>query len=177
MMIVSSSSSTYEIPIRCLLLSVACDLPAARKVCGFLSCAAKRGCSRCLKEFSGKPGMMDYSGFDRSLWPKRTKEQHRYSTQLLQQANTQQKREELESLFGCRYSSLLRLPYFDPIQLLSIDPMHNLFLGTAKKMLEIWKDHGLLNRHHFDRIQSYVNSVNIPSDIGRIPHKISSGFF
>ena len=50
-----------------LLLSVACDLAAARKVCGFLSCAAEHGCSRCLKEFPGKLGMMDYSGFDRSL--------------------------------------------------------------------------------------------------------------
>ena len=39
--------------------------------------------------------------------------------------------------------------------------MHNLFLGTVKKMLEIWQHHGLLNRHHFDRIQSCVNSVNI----------------
>ena len=75
-MTVSSSISTSEFPIRCLLLSLACDLPAARKVYGFLSHVAKRGCSKCFKEFPGKPGQMDYSGFERSLWPKRTIQEH-----------------------------------------------------------------------------------------------------
>ena len=51
-------------------------------------------------------------------------------------------------------------------------PMHNLFLGTAKKMLEIWQDNGLLNKHHFEKIQNFVDSMNVLSDIGRIPHKI-----
>ena len=62
------------------------------------------------------------------------------------QADTQQKKDQLENLFECRYSSLLKLSYFDPIQMLAIDPMHNLFLGTAKKMLEIWQDQGFLRR-------------------------------
>lgn len=39
--------------VRCALLCVACDLPAGRKVCGFLGHTAKYGCSRCYKEFSG----------------------------------------------------------------------------------------------------------------------------
>ena len=75
-MTVSSSISTSEFPIRCLLLSVACDLPAARKICGFLSHASKRGCWKCFKEFPGKPGQMDNSGFERSLWSKRTIQEH-----------------------------------------------------------------------------------------------------
>jgi len=33
------------------LLLVACDVPAARKLCGFLGHGAKRGCSKCKKEF------------------------------------------------------------------------------------------------------------------------------
>ena len=33
---------------------------------------------------------------------------------------------------GVRWSELLRLPYFDPIQFLTVDPMHCLFLGIAK---------------------------------------------
>ena len=52
-----SSSSTQK-TVRCLLLGVSCDLPAGRKVCGFL---AKFGCSKCLKEFPGSVGSMDYS--------------------------------------------------------------------------------------------------------------------
>ena len=33
--------------IRCVLLCVACDLPAGRKVCGFLGHNVHLGCSRC----------------------------------------------------------------------------------------------------------------------------------
>ena len=33
--------------IRCALICVACDLPAGRKICGFLSYSARLGCSRC----------------------------------------------------------------------------------------------------------------------------------
>ena len=37
--------------IRCALLCVACDLPAGRKACGFLSYTANLGCSRCYSNF------------------------------------------------------------------------------------------------------------------------------
>ncbi len=53
--------------IRCALICVACDLPAGRKICGFLSHAARLGCSKCYKEFPGSVGSMDYSGFDKQL--------------------------------------------------------------------------------------------------------------
>ena len=44
-----------------------------------------------------------------------------------------------ESELGCRYSSLLQLPYFDPVGMLIIDPMHNMYMGTAKYILNyIW---------------------------------------
>ena len=50
------------------LLCVACDLPAGRKVCGFLAHSARLGCSRWFKRFEGKVGSMDYSRFDRENW-------------------------------------------------------------------------------------------------------------
>ena len=54
--------------IRCALMCVACDIPAGRKICGFLGHNARLGCSRCLKEFLGGVGAKDYSGFDRQCW-------------------------------------------------------------------------------------------------------------
>ena len=42
--------------VRCALLCVACDIPASRKVCGFLGHSAFRGYSKCLKEFPGSVG-------------------------------------------------------------------------------------------------------------------------
>lgn len=53
-----------------------CDIPAGRKICGFLGHGARLGCMRCYKEFLGKPGTMDYSGFDRENWPPQTREEH-----------------------------------------------------------------------------------------------------
>ena len=60
--------------------------------------------------------------------------------------------------------------------MLCIDPMHNLFLGTGKHMLSIWIEQKHLKQEHFSSIQEFINSMSVPSDIGRIPSKIASGF-
>ena len=65
---VITDGGTTSSLVRAALLAVACDLPAARKVCGFLSYSATLGCSHCLKRFEGSIGNKDYSGFDRSTW-------------------------------------------------------------------------------------------------------------
>ena len=62
--------------VRCALLCVACDIPAVRKVCGFLGYSATLGCSRYLKKFPGSVGNKDHSGFNRTLWPPRTNSLH-----------------------------------------------------------------------------------------------------
>ena len=172
----SGKNIVEQINIRCLLLAVACDLPAVRKTCGFLSHAAKLGCSKCLKEFPGKPGEMNYFGFNRSTWLLRSNAQHRRDVNKIRHASTQKIRNSMESDFGCRYSELLRLSYFDPVKMHVIDLMHGLFLGTAKKMLEIWQSLEILKKSHFQSIQEIVDAMKVPSDVGRIPRKISSGF-
>ena len=70
-------SFNCKMKIRCALVCVACDLPAGRKTCGFLSYNARFGCSRCWKQFSGCVGSMDFSGFDRENWRERTGAEHR----------------------------------------------------------------------------------------------------
>ena len=57
-----------------------------------------------------------------------------------------------------------------------VDPMHNLLLGTAKKMLTIWKNSGLLSNTMFDQIQHEVDSINLPAGIGWVPGKIAAFF-
>ena len=79
---------------------------------------------------------------------------------------------------GCRYSSLLQLPYFDPPTMLVIDPMHCLFLGMAKHFFKkILIQNGILSEAHLNTIQKRINAMSVPSDIGRIPHKIESAFY
>ncbi len=43
---------------------VACDIPAGRKVCGFLGHNAKLGCTCCYKKCCGRVGSTNFSGFD-----------------------------------------------------------------------------------------------------------------
>ena len=63
--------------------------------------------------------------------------------------------------------------------MLVVDPMHNLFMfmGTAKHFLSsIWPDNGIVSGSQFTIVQKRVDRFQVPSDIGRIPYKIASGF-
>jgi hypothetical protein len=153
-------------------------MPASRKLVGFFSHIAKLGCSRCLKQFPGSifTGDKDYSGFDRSKWPPRTNEEHRSNIKKIE-CSQKSKKSQLESTYGCRYSELLRLPYFDPVRMTIIDPMHNLYLGTAKHILkDVWFERMLIKKRDIDVIQKRVDAVYVPYTVGRIPSKIASSF-
>ena len=73
-------------------------------------------------------------------------------------------------------TELLRLPYYDCIRFTIVHPMHNLFLGSSKRMMEIWIDLSLLTRADLEHIQSKVDATNVPSNFGRIPYKIAKSF-
>ena len=45
---------------------------------------------------------------------------------------------------GEKYSVLFQLPYYDAVRFVSIDPMHNLFLGLAKSTWKVWKENNLI---------------------------------
>lgn len=49
--------------------------------------------------------------------------------------------------------------------------MHNLFLGSEKHLLTIWKDNDLITK----KIQEPIERMKVPVDIGRLPYKIESG--
>ena len=165
----------------CLYAALICnssDVPACRKVGGFVGHGAVKGCSRCLKSFASRSfgEKSDYSGFDLALWPKRTLDQHRTQGMAWKHAKSMADRNRIEREFGIRFTELLRLPYFNTIKFSVIDPMHNVLLGSAKLMVTIWKEKCLLSNVQFQNIQLLCDKFIVPSDIGRIPHKISSGF-
>ena len=102
--------------------------------------------------------------------------QHREDVKTVLRGCSKTEQSRIESKVGCRYSILLELPYFDQPRMLAIDPMHNLFLGTAKHMLYIWLDNDLLSRAQFKKLQYAVDGMELPSGVGRIPRKIETGF-
>ena len=126
--------------------------------------------------FPGVIGNRNYGGFQTHLWEKRTTEQHRAQMEEILLCNTVQDRERLESLYGTRFSVFAYLPYFDTVRMSIIDPMHNLFLGTSKKILKVWKELGFLDKPVLNGLQEKADSFVVPDDIGKIPKKIVSSF-
>ena len=128
------------------------------------------------QSFPGTVGEKDYSGFDCSQWHPRSNVEHRENVLKIKECVTPSQQREAESSFGCRYSCLLDLPYFDASRMLSIDPMHNLFLGTGKNMISIWMRKNWISKNDFTVIQKIIDGFKVSSDVGRIPMKIESGF-
>lgn len=108
---------------------------------------------------------------------KGTNEIHRRNVSQLSSCRNKTELRRKESELGCRYSSLLELPYFDPPAMLVIDPMHNLFLGVAKHFCKkIMIGMNILKDEDFSVLQNCMDKILCPANIGRIPHKICSSF-
>lgn len=54
--------------------------------------------------------------------------------------------------------------------------MHNVLLGSAKHIMMLWKENGIIGATHFTLVQDLLDKFVTPADVGRIPRKISSGF-
>lgn len=169
--------------IRVALSCVACDIPATRKVCGFLGIRATLGCNKCLKQFvqvqnaTGK--WTDFSGYERCTWTLRNDEEFKTNCKTIftkENCKTQTDLTAWEAKLGGRYSILMDLPYFKPIQYSVIDPMHNLFLGTGKHMLEVWVETDILTKKSLLLLGKRMHSFVVPDGVGRLPTNIGSTF-
>lgn len=139
------------------------------------------GCSKCLKQFpriltvQGK-SKGDFSGFSRIDWPPRDPIRHCTVAAEVKNAVTEREAKAAAMKYGARWSSLFELPYYNAVTDHAVDPMHCLFLGIAKKMTKHYLNSGLLSKSDLLTIQSRVDSIKVPSNTGRIPRKISSGY-
>ena len=173
----STSQSTIPLKYRSAVLLASADLPAVRKLCGFKGHSAHRGCSKCFKYFPGSFGeKTDYSGFDRNMWPPRHNSSHRLHAEMVRKASTQTKHESLATKYGVYYSCLLQLEYFDAVRFTAIDPMHNLFLGTAKNVFKLWVKKNLLSKKDLKVLEERINSFDVGTGIGRLPQRIASNY-
>ncbi|KAI0822496.1 hypothetical protein BC628DRAFT_1281695, partial [Trametes gibbosa] len=112
--------------VRCALVPLVCDLPAARQTAGFGAHNAKYFCSVCNLEHS------DIDNLDMASWPPRTAEAHRKAAWEWKAKESVAQREAAFKENSTRWSELLRLPYWDPIRYTVIDSMHNHYLGLLK---------------------------------------------
>ena len=58
-----------------------------------------------------------------------------------------------------------------------VDPLHNLYLGTAKHVLkDIWLGMDIVSHNSLQSLQERMDKIMSPHNIGRIPQKIASNF-
>ena len=166
-----------SITIRAAVLATVCDIPATAKIGGFLGHSSKHACWKCSKIFPHNKVLnrVDFSGVDIGM--SRTHDEHKKNAIRALSALTPSQRHEIETETGSRFTELMNLPYYDSIRYAIIDRMHNLLLGTPKRLFtKQWVNNGLLNKTALEEIQEIVSRCIVPSGIGRIPHKISSNF-
>jgi hypothetical protein len=115
--------------VRCALIAVVCDLPAARKMVGFASFHHQHFCSVChctrLKE--------GYGDTNYESWDWRTNAECREFSNTFANAPNASAQTAAFDAGGIRFSELSRLPYFDLARCVVVDAMHNLFLGLIKE--------------------------------------------
>ncbi|GBC51300.2 hypothetical protein GLOIN_2v1775288 [Rhizophagus irregularis DAOM 181602=DAOM 197198] len=138
--------------VRGTLILVSCDISAARKICGHVS--ALVSCHRCEKKANYENGQHNFAGMDDVGYSARDSNEHWQNALGWRRCNSDAARKRFIKETGVRWSELLHLSYFDLIRFITVDPMHCLFLGIAKWIMD---------------------EFQIPSDLGRIPGKIHSG--
>ena len=83
---------------------------------------------------------------------------------------------KLESEYGTRVSVLACLEHSDTICMNIVNPMHNLFLGSTKHFLKIFKENGYLSSNLEKMQAAKTGSFVVPHYVGKIPRKLVSSF-
>ena len=153
-------NSTHRQIIRCAVICASCDLLARKKLCGH---NARLGCSKCKKEFL-TPAHAGFGvrGFDRRNWIPRTVTEHRSDCESLLLCTSKTQLRKRDSDLGCRYSCLLKLPYFVSPTMLVVVPRQNLFLGLAKHFTKrVPIDKRLLVESDLEVIQKRIDKYSV----------------
>ena len=85
-------------------------------------------------------------------------------------------RRELECQNGTRWLELHRLEYFDSVHSTIINPIHNLFLGTAKRMVMVWLINNLITDNDLKQMQVLADGIVLPPDYVTLKQKIANRF-
>ena len=166
-----------NVVIHAALLATVCDVPATAKLGGFLSHASKHACWKCSKIFPYDSilNRVNFSGVE--VGTLRDHTSHKQNATQSLAAVTATQRNDIELQTGSRFTELMFLPYYDCIRFSIIDPMHNILLGTPKRIFhKQWVSSGLIDSNSLEDIQKTVQNCTVPSGIGRIPRKIASNF-
>ncbi|CAO3620403.1 unnamed protein product [Mucor hiemalis] len=158
-----------------------CDLPAASKSLGFSFFNSHFACRRCDHSFPRLPNnplRPDFSNSNLDAIPQRNKQTNLRYAQQFKALNTNTARQEHVKLHGTRWSEFHRLPYMDAVKYTVFDPMHNVWIGTCKRIItNIFLAKELLTRNHLDQMSQLCKSIVLPHgyDSSSLIRKINLG--
>ncbi|KAI9330334.1 hypothetical protein BD770DRAFT_355104, partial [Pilaira anomala] len=92
-------------------------------------------------------------------------------------ATTEAERQRLVQSNGTRWSVFHELPYFDMIRFPVYDPMHNVWMGTCKRIVNHIFLPSLLNKAKLTEMAQIVSNMIMPFgiDVSSIARKITTG--
>lgn len=123
-------SKTHKNPggrtIKVALWPILGDLPAIRKVCGASSHSAKKFCGHCHLTSN------NLWNIEKESWVIKEDEQQISRANEWLNAKTLNEQKNLLQEHGARYTILQSLPYWRPVEMMSIDVMHTCILGMLR---------------------------------------------
>ncbi|KAJ7126601.1 hypothetical protein C8R43DRAFT_897637 [Mycena crocata] len=157
--------------IRVVLLAVVCDKPAAHKIGGFGSHSHTCYCTMCWITIKDKKTA---ASFTPDAFRTRTNEEHRRLGDEYQKLKNASQRAKFVKKYATRYTQLSRLPYFDIVRQIVIDPMHNLLMGLTKTHFHtIWVQGKILREKHELRVfHEMLASFTLPTVCGKLPKEM-----
>src|SRR5579859_7363685 len=162
--------------VRGAIIGCSCDIPASRKLSGFIS--ARIACYRCHKSANFVNNQPNFGGFeDFDNWfIERDINIIREKASEWKKCATEESRKTHVSRHHVRWSEIYRLPYFNPVRHCVVDPMHCLFLGVAKWIvMKLWIGEGVLNNEKLRVMQERADGIEFSGNLGRRPVRIATG--
>ena len=92
----------------------------------------------------------------------------------MENCKSEEQRQKHVSETFVRWSEIHRLPNFNPVRFLIVDPMHCLFLGIAHWIVKrLWIDGGKITKSDLELMEKRAKEIRVPADLGQIPYKIA----
>ncbi|CAO3675234.1 unnamed protein product [Rhizopus stolonifer] len=167
--------------VRGALILGTLDLPAAAKTFGFSSHNSTCACRKCEREFpslGGGSSQRNFAGGWNGEYANRTKESNLKYAIEWSRLTTEADRKDHVKKYGTRLSAFHQLSYFDPVRMVVFDPLHNVWLGTCKRIMHhVFIERKMLKKDDMEYMAGMINKLVLPSgyDCTSIARKILVG--
>ena len=119
----------------------------------------------------GVSGKMSFYSNSIKSFPHRTDKEVWKAMNIYKNATSKTSAQVLSQKSGVMYRELVRLPYFDMVQNLLIDPMHNILMGLESDIGEVLisNSNEMMTHKEIEILASRLNALRVPYVVGRLP--------